>query len=893
VGSLPGNAAVFEYALERVTEPRGVFLAARQAMNARSRVLVIGNGMVGQRFLESLPANAHCSVTVLGEEPRPAYDRVQLSSFFSGKTADDLSLVDPGFFEKNGIALNLSERAVAIDREQRIVRTSGGKDLDYDILVIATGSYPFVPPVPGRDRPHCHVYRTIEDLEAIRASSEGARAGAVLGGGLLGLEAAKALRDLGLQTHVVEFAPRLMALQVDDGGGSMLCRKVEALGVRVHTGKSTKEIISGTELRHRMSFADGSSLEADVIVFSAGIRPRDELARAAGLSLGERGGIVIDDTCRTSDPSIYAIGECALWRGRIFGLVAPGYQMAQVAAAHIAGSVGAPAPEMAQSGVRQSATSSCEATFTGADMSTKLKLLGVDVASIGDAHAASPGARTYSFIDERRQIYKKLVVNEAGTRVLGGVLVGNTDDYGTWLQAMLNDLPLPEHPEDLILPPRGDAPAAHGTTALPATAQICSCNNVSKGALCAAVEAGCTTIGALKKHTRAASSCGGCAPLVTQILKAELRRKGVSVDNHLCEHFPYSRQQLFSLIRVGGLRTFEATLEKHGRGLGCDLCKPAIGSILASCWNEFVLAGERASLQDTNDYFLANMQKDGTYSVVPRVPGGEITPDKLIVLGQVAKKYGLYTKITGGQRIDLFGARVQQLPQIWADLIASGFESGHAYGKAMRTVKSCVGSTWCRYGVQDSVGLAIEIENRYRGLRAPHKIKLAVSGCTRECAEAQGKDVGVIASEKGWNLYVCGNGGMKPRHAELLAADLDKETLLRYIDRFLMFYIRTADRLQRTSTWRDNLEGGLEYLQQVVCEDKLGIAAELEADMARIVATYECEWKKAIEDPATLRRFRHFINSDATDGNVVFVQERGQIRPATRDERRRRAGASV
>jgi nitrite reductase (NADH) large subunit len=473
------------------------------------------------------------------------------------------------------------------------------------------------------------------------------------------------------------------------------------------------------------------------------------------------------------------------------------------------------------------------------------------------------------------------------------VLVGNTDDYGNWLQTMLNDLPLPEHPEDLILPSRAAAPAAHGTTALPATAQICSCNNVSKGAICAAVEAGCTTIGALKKHTRAASSCGGCAPLVTQILKAELQRKGISVDNHLCEHFPYSRQQLFSLIRVGGLRTFDATLQKHGRGLGCDICKPAIGSILASCWNEFVLAGERASLQDTNDYFLANMQKDGTYSVVPRVPGGEITPDKLIVLGQMAKKYDLYTKITGGQRIDLFGARVQQLPQIWADLIAAGFESGHAYGKAMRTVKSCVGSSWCRYGVQDSVGLAIEIENRYRGLRAPHKIKLAVSGCTRECAEAQGKDVGVIASEKGWNLYVCGNGGMKPRHAELLAADLDKETLIRYIDRFLMFYIRTADRLQRTSTWRDNLEGGLEYLQQVVCEDKLGIAAELEADMARIVATYECEWKKAIEDPATLRRFRHFINSDAADSHVKFVEERGQIRPATREERRKRTEVPV
>jgi nitrite reductase (NADH) large subunit len=842
-------------------------------MNARSRLLVVGNGMVGQRFLESLPAEAPYSVTVLGEEPRPAYDRVQLSAFFCGKSADDLSLVGAGFFEKNGIALNLSERAVRVDRDRRRVHTSGGRELEYDVLVIATGSYPFVPTLPGRDRPHCHVYRTIEDLEAIRSSAGGARVGAVIGGGLLGLEAAKALRDLGLETHVVEFAPRLMALQVDDGGGTMLRRKIEALGVHVHTAKNTKEIAAGSDLRHRMSFADGSSLEVDVIVFSAGIRPRDELARAAGLSMGERGGIVIDDACRTSDPNIYAIGECALWRGKIYGLVAPGYQMAQVAAARIAGSP--------------------DAAFAGADMSTKLKLLGVDVASIGDAHAASPGARTYSFIDERRQVYKKLVVTEDGSRLLGGVLVGNTDDYGSWLQTMLNDLPLPEHPEDLILPPRGAQEAAHGTTALPATAQICSCNNVSKGAICAAVDAGCTTIGALKKHTRAASTCGGCAPLVTQILKAELKRKGISVDNHLCEHFPHSRQQLFSLIRVGGLRTFEATLAKHGRGLGCDLCKPAIGSILASCWNEFVLAGERASLQDTNDYFLANMQKDGTYSVVPRVPGGEITPEKLIVLGEVARKFGLYTKITGGQRIDLFGARVHQLPLVWADLIAAGFESGHAYGKAMRTVKSCVGSTWCRYGVQDSVGFAIEIENRYRGLRAPHKIKLAVSGCTRECAEAQGKDVGIIATEKGWNLYVCGNGGMKPRHAELLAADLDKETLIRYIDRFLMFYIRTADRLQRTSTWRDNLEGGLEYLQQVVCEDKLGIASELEADMARIVATYECEWKKAIEDPVTLRRFRHFINTDAVDTNVVFVQERGQIRPATGAERRRREGAVV
>ena len=839
------------------------------------RLVVVGNGMVGQRLLESLPSGTGISVTLIAEEPRAAYDRVQLSSFFSGKTAADLSLVAPDFFTRSAITTHFSECADAIDREARLVRTSNGREVGYDVLVLATGSYPFVPPVSGRERPACHVYRTIEDLEAIRASATEARIGTVVGGGLLGLEAAKALVDLGLETHVVEFAPRLMAVQVDEGGGGMLRRKIEALGVRVHTGKNTREIIDGAGNRHRMNFADGSSLETDVIVFSAGIRPRDELARQCGLEIGERGGIVIDDACRTSDPHIYAIGECALWRGKLFGLVAPGYQMAQVVAARISGAG--------------------EISFAGADMSTKLKLLGVDVASVGDAHAATPGARTYSFVDGKREHYKKLVVNEDGSRLLGAVLVGDTDAYGTCLQTLLNGLPLPEFPEELILPqrPGGTAPAGSGISALADDAQICSCNNVSKGAICAAVANGCTTTGAIKTKTKAASSCGGCASLVTQLLKSELKRKGVAVDNHLCEHFAYSRQQLFHLIRVGELRSFAEVLKAHGRGKGCDICKPAVGSILASCWNGFVLARDQAQLQDTNDYFLANMQKDGTYSIVPRVPGGEITPEKLIVIGEVARKYGLYTKITGGQRIDLFGAQVHQLPVIWSELIAAGFESGHAYGKAMRTVKSCVGSTWCRYGVQDSVGLAIEIENRYKGLRAPHKIKLAVSGCTRECAEAQGKDVGVIATEKGWNLYVCGNGGMKPRHAELLAADLDKATLVRYIDRFLMFYIRTADRLQRTSTWRDNLEGGLEYLRKVVCEDSLGISAELEADMARIVATYECEWKKAVEDPTTRKRFRHFINSPETDDRVMFVQERGQIRPATAEERRLRTEEAV
>ena len=835
----------------------------------KMKLVIVGNGMVGQRFLEQFVSRmngAMPEVTVFCDERRPAYDRVQLTSFFSGTSPAELNLVPAGFFEQHGIAFRLGDKALAIDRTRKLVRSARGHKLPYDTLVLATGSYPFVPEVPGAEWPDCFVYRTIEDLEAIRAAAGNAQVGTVIGGGLLGLEAAKALHDLGMKTHVVEFAPRLMAVQLDDSGGRLLRRKIEALGVSVHTSKLTKEVVTGAERRHKLMFADGSTLETDLIVFSAGIRPRDQLARDAGLSVGERGGIVVNDHCQTNDPNIYALGECALWSGRVYGLVAPGYQMAEVAARHLAGEH--------------------DARFPGADMSTKLKLMGVDVASIGDAHGAAPDALNYVFTDEAAGVYKKLVVSGDRKRLLGAVLVGDAADYNNLLQMTLNALPLPAHPEDIILPAReGGERIGLGVDLLPASALICSCNNVAKGALCDSIAAGATSLGALKKETKASTSCGGCGPLVKQILDCELKKRGVEVKNHLCEHFKYSRQELFHLVRYGNLRTFDAVIAKHGQGRGCDICKPAVASIFASCWNEMILQPKHAPLQDTNDHFLANLQKNGTYSIIPRVPGGELTPGKLIALGEVAKKFGLYTKITGAQRIDLFGARVEQLPLIWKDLIDAGFESGHAYGKALRTVKSCVGSTWCRYGVQDSVAMAINIENRYRGIRSPHKMKMAVSGCTRECAEAQGKDVGVIATEKGWNLYVCGNGGVKPRHADLLARDLDDQTLIKFIDRFLMFYIRTGDRLQRTSTWLENLEGGIDYVRKVVCEDSLGIAAELEADMQKLVDTYECEWKNAINDPEIMKRFRHFVNSGEPDKNVVFVAERGQIRPARPEER--------
>ena len=837
-------------------------------MKQQQTLVVIGNGMVGQQFLAGLvssPAYARYRIVTFCEEPRPAYDRVHLSEYFTGKSAADLSLVADSFFEQHGISIHLGDRAAKIDRRHKQVVSAKGVVVNYDKLVLATGSYPFVPPVPGHDRPQCLVYRTIEDLEAIQAAASKSRIGAVVGGGLLGLEAAKALRDLGLETHVVEFAPRLMAVQLDEGGGAMLKRKIEALGVKVHLNKNTALIDDGSRSLHKMNFADGETLETDIVLFSAGIRPRDDIARDSGLEVGPRGGIVIDNQCRTSDADIYAIGECALWNGQIFGLVAPGYTMARTVVADLSGE---------------------EASFTGADMSTKLKLMGVDVASIGDAHAKTPGALVYSYQNGSSEIYKRLVVSRDGKRLLGAVLVGEASGYGTLLQYCLNGIELPENPDALILPQRSDASVGLGPDALPAAAQICSCHDVSKGQVCEAITGGCLTLGDLKTQTKAATGCGGCSALLKSVLDCELTKLGVAVSTDLCEHFPHSRQDLYSLVMVEQIKTFDELLDKHGKGLGCEVCKQAVGSILASYWNDYILEKPHIGLQDTNDTFLANMQKDGTYSVVPRIAGGEITPDALIVLGQIGKKYKLYTKITGGQRVDFFGARLEQLPLIWKELTDAGFESGHAYGKSLRTVKSCVGSTWCRFGVDDSVSLAIELENRYKGLRAPHKIKFAVSGCTRECAEAQGKDIGVIATENGWNLYVCGNGGMKPRHADLFATNLDKATLIQYIDRVLIFYVRTAAKLQRTSVWMENMEGGLDYLKSVVIGDKLGIGEELERQMQHVIDTYQCEWKTTLQDPDQLKRFRHFVNSDQADANVVFVEERGQIRPARPDERK-------
>lgn len=835
------------------------------ARAAARRVVVVGHGMVGHRMVEALRARDTSDawqITVLAEEADAAYDRVGLTSYTESWNRSLLALPGNDYAGDPQVQLLLNTRVVEIDRAAKTVLTADGNSHAYDALVLATGSYAFVPPVAGHDLPSCHVYRTLDDLDAIRAGAQRAvesgrgDAGVVIGGGLLGLEAANALRQFGLPTHVVEMMPRLMAQQIDEAGGALLARMIGDLGIDIHVGTGTESIepvthSDGSESL-KVKLSTGRVIDAGVVIFAAGIRPRDELARTAGLKVAPRGGVLTDLACRTSDPDIYAVGEVAAIEGRCYGLVGPGYTSAEVVADRLVDGT---------------------AEFPEADLSTKLKLLGVDVASFGDAMGSTENCLEVAVNDAVNRTYAKLVLSDDARTLLGGVLVGDASSYGV-LRPMVGS-ELPGDPLALIAP-AGSAGAAGalGIGALPDSAQICSCNNVTKGDLKCAIADGCADVPALKSCTAAGTSCGSCVPLLKQLLEAE----GVEQSKALCEHFGQSRAELFEIISATEIRTFSGLLERFGSGKGCDICKPVVASILASTGSDHILDGEQASLQDSNDHFLANIQRNGSYSVVPRVPGGDIKPEHLIVIGQIAQDFGLYTKITGGQRIDMFGARVDQLPEIWRRLVDAGMESGHAYGKALRTVKSCVGSDWCRYGQQDSVQLAIDLELRYRGLRAPHKIKLGVSGCARECAEARGKDVGVIATEQGWNLYVGGNGGMTPKHAQLLAGDLDTDTLVRYIDRFLMYYIRTADRLQRTAPWVESL--GLDHVREVVCDDSLGLAGEFEAAIERHVANYKCEWKGVLEDPDKLSRFVSFVNApDAVDPTVTFTERSGRKVP--------------
>lgn len=854
-------------------------------------------------------------VVVIGEEPHLAYNRVGLTSFFQHRQVESLYL-NPETWYKSQAAesfnYHLNTLVTEIKPEGKTVTTAKGDKISYDILVLATGSDALVPRhTPGHDAKGVFVYRTIDDLQKLISFSSTVKGttGCVVGGGLLGLEAAKAMMDLEEfdKVKLIERNRWVLSRQLDADAGNMVVELVRSLGLDIMLSKRVGKILTDDNNAVKgIIFEDGEQMDCTCIMFAIGIKARDELARKAGLKCADRGGgITIDNDLRTSDPDIYAIGECASWENQTFGLIAPGIEQADVLSFNLT-----------------QAKAHAPRTFKRPDLSTKLKLLGVEVASFGDFFAdrdgpkdlpkrhakreerkgaesqggsarqdkvkdltsgpPPPAVKALTYRDPFAAVYKKYLFTLDGKYLLGGMMIGDTKDYVKLVPMVKNRKALDVPPSQFIIGASKDGD--EGGDDLTDDTQICSCHNVSKGDVVQSVKDGCKALGEVKSCTKAGTGCGGCMPLVTSIFNKAMKDMGNEVSNHICPHFAYSRADLYNIIYVRKLQDFGGVMREVGKdpeSLGCEVCKPAVGSILASMFNKHVMDKPLHGLQDTNDRYLGNIQRNGTFSVVPRVAGGEISPEKLIVIGQVAKKYSLYTKITGGQRIDMFGAKKQDLLNIWSELVAGGLESGHAYAKSLRTVKSCVGTTWCRFGIGDSVGLAIRLEERYKSIRGPHKIKGGVSGCVRECAEAQNKDFGLIATEKGFNLFVGGNGGATPRHSEILAKDVPPDDVIPILDRYLMFYIRTADKLQRTARWVEQLPGGIKYLREVVLEDKLGICAELEKQMQELVGTFFCEWTETLNDPEKRRAFQQFANSEETrEPAVEKVEERGQHRPA-------------
>ncbi|CAK1361516.1 Nitrite reductase [NAD(P)H] [Cercospora beticola] len=880
---------------------------------ARKRIVVVGLGMVGVAFIEKLlkldVKRREYDITVIGEEPHLAYNRVGLTSFFQHREAENLYLNPASWYAsmpEGSLSYHLNTLVSSIDTIAKTVQTAKGDTVPYDILVLATGSYALLPRhTPGHDANGVFVYRTLEDLENLikfSATRKGT-VGAVVGGGLLGLEAAKAMMDLEEYSKVklIERNRWVLSRQLDGDAGSMVVEQVRQLGLDVLLSKRVGKITTDQENNVTgVVFEDGEQIDCSTVCFAIGIKARDELARGAGIKCADRGaGIIVGDDLSTSAQDVYAIGECASWQNQTFGLIAPGVEMADILAFNLT-----------------QAKAHTPRKFKTPDLSTKLKLLGVEVASFGDFFAdrdgpkslpkargarkegldnkdrvdsakaltdgpPPPPVKALTYKDPFQQVYKKYLFTMDGKYLLGGMMIGDTKDYVKLVPMVKNQKPLEVSPSAFIV---GTQSGDDDGDDLDDDTQICSCHNVTKGDVTKSVKDGtCKSIGDVKSCTKAGTGCGGCMPLVQTIFNKTMASMGQEVKNHLCPHFEYSRADLFNIIYVKKLETFADVMKHAGRepdSAGCEACKPAIGSIQASLYNRHLLDEDRRGLQDTNDRFLANIQRNGTFSVVPRVSGGEITAEKLIVIGTVAKKFGLYCKITGGQRIDMFGAKKNDLPLIWQELIDGGLESGHAYAKSLRTVKSCVGTTWCRFGVGDSVGMAVRLEERYKSIRGPHKFKGGVSGCVRECAEAQNKDFGLIATEKGFNIFVGGNGGAKPRHSELLAKDVPPDDVVPILDRYLMFYIRTGDKLQRTARWLENLPGGIKYLQEVVLQDKLGICAELEKQMQEIVGSFFCEWTETLKDPKKMAVFKQFGNTDEYVDGTDIVPEREQTRPA-------------
>ena len=812
-------------------------------MSGRQRLVVIGNGMAGARFVEDLLARGggeRFAVTVFGDEPHGNYNRILLSGVLAGKCAPEDILLNPlAWYAEQGVRLHAGVRAEAIDLDARTVRGAAASEEagsarrrgegearaiveSYDALVLATGSSAFVPPVEGaRDaagalRDGVFVFRTLDDCRAITARAATSRRAVVIGGGLLGLEAARGLLEQGLEVHVVHLMGHLMELQLDAAGARILQRTLERMGLRVHLGKATQAIL-GAERVTGLRFQDGTALDADLVVIAAGIRPNVALAREAGL-LVER-GIVVDDGLRTDDPHVYALGECAQHRGRTYGLVAPLWEQAQVLADRL-------------SGQRP------RATYAGSKIATKLKVMGVELAVMGK-QAAEGEDEEVLYVDAGRGIYKKLVLREG--RLRGAILLGDAGAAPELFRTFDREAGLPPDPARLLFP--GEAAAPVGVLEAPDDTQVCNCNGVSKAQILAAVRGGRRTLAAVCEGTRAGTGCGSCKKDVRALVEAAAG--GAAAEDPSVHWYvpgvPLTKPELVRAVKERGLRSVSAVFQALADGKEHAPSKPGLASLLKVVWG--------AEYQDerdarfVNDRVHANIQKDGTFSVVPRIFGGVTSPAQLRRIADVAERHGAkMVKLTGGQRIDLLGLPRESLPAVWREL---GEPSGHAYAKAFRTCKTCVGTDFCRYGVGDSTGLGIAIERRYQGLESPAKMKLATAGCPRNCSEATTKDVGAVAIEGGrWELYVGGAAGSRVRKGDVLCTVDGEEEVLRLAGRFMQYYREQARWLERTYDFVERV--GIERIRAVVVRDEEGQAARLDAELGAAVLSRVDPWEEAL-----------------------------------------------
>jgi nitrite reductase (NADH) large subunit len=773
----------------------------------RQRLVVVGNGMAGMRTVENLLRLAphRYDITVFGAEPHPNYDRIALSSVLAGeKSLDEIVINSRAWYAENDIRLISGDPVVSLDRAARTVTSAAGITLPYDRLLIATGSNPLAPPIPGLGLPGTCAFRDIADVETMIAAARTGRRAVVIGGGLLGLEAAWGLKRQGMSVALVHLMPTLLERQLDATAGTLLQRDLDRRGIAFFTNGQTEQIL-GTERAEGLRLADGREIPADLVVVAIGIRPNIGLARDAGLEVNR--GIVVDDGLRTEDPHIHAVGECVEHRGQVFGLVAPIWEQAKVCAARLAGDE--------------------SATYVTPPLSTRLKITGVDVFSAGALAAADEADEEITFQDVARGVYRKLVLRDG--KMAGVVMYGDVADGGWYFQMLREGTEVAPMRDTLILG-RAVAMAAAGTAApdpaaavaaLPDAAEICGCNGVCKGAITSAIaEHGLTTLEAVRAQTKASASCGSCTGQVEALLAHALGGDYAKPtgEKPMCKCTSHGHDHVRREILAQTLKSIPATMQALGwtRPEGCASCRPALNYYLLCAWpGEYQ---DDARSRFVNERMHANIQKDGTYSVVPRMWGGLTSAKELRTIAEVAERYDIPTvKVTGGQRIDLLGVRREQLPHVWRDLNAAGMVSGHAYGKSLRTVKTCVGSEWCRFGTQDSTAMGVALEKMTWGSWHPHKVKLAVSGCPRNCAEATIKDFGVIAVDSGWELHVGGNGGIHLRGTELLCKVTTPEEVLEYCGAFLQLYREEARYLERTAPWIERV--GIAHARARVVED--------------------------------------------------------------------------